>query len=327
MRECTETDKPLVSIVMATYNPRMDWLKEQLISLNNQSYGRLELLVIDDCSTNISIEEISETIKAIITGIPYKIMRNIENMGSTRTFEKVTALVAGEYIAYCDQDDIWYPDKIETLLGLFTSKDVNLVFSDVQVIDETGSIKAHSISEFRTRHIFYEGTGLSSKLILKNFVMGCTMLIKRETAQKSMPFFNDMVHDHYLALMASLNGKIVLCRRPLISYRIHSDNQTNTLTGINSKADYYNKKIRGCQNRIEQLEQKNLSVRISEFTTIKKWAEARVSYYKGDIKAAKWIWKYRYYDYSSSLFELLMLKLPNFLFQYALKKIKEGKNK
>jgi hypothetical protein len=68
------------------------------------------------------------------------------------------------------------------------------------------------------------------------------MLIKRKIAQESIPFIDDMVHDHYLALMASLNGELALCRQPLISYRIHNDNQTNTLTGIKSKKDYYNKK-------------------------------------------------------------------------------------
>jgi glycosyltransferase involved in cell wall biosynthesis len=172
MRECTATDKPLVTIVMAVCNPRMDWFKEQLVSLNNQSYENLELLAIDDCSSEISFDEISETIKACITNIPYKLSRNSENLGSTKTFEKLTALAGGDYIAYCDQDDIWYSDKIETLLGCFINENVNLAFSDVQIIDESGIITADSITEFRTRHKLYEGRGLSGKLIIQNFVNG-----------------------------------------------------------------------------------------------------------------------------------------------------------
>ena len=232
MKECMETDKPLVSIVMATYNPRMDWFREQLVSLNNQSYDTLELLILDDCSTKVSIEEIRECVKDSITGMPYQIFQNEVNSGSTKTFEKLTALAGGEYIAYCDQDDVWCPEKIEILLSYFTRKSVNLVYSDVQIIDESGTKIADSITEFRRRHILYEGRGLSERLIIQNFVIGCSMLIKKKIAQLSIPFIDDMVHDHYLALMASLDGELVLCRKTLTSYRIHSTNQTNTLTEL-----------------------------------------------------------------------------------------------
>lgn len=325
MKECTETDKPLVTIAMAVYNPRMDWFKEQLLSLNDQSYENLELLVLDDCSTGISFEEISQTIKEIITDIPYSLSRNTENLGSTRTFEKLTELAGGDYIAYCDQDDVWYPDKIETLLEYFNNEKIALAFSDARIIDEAGNIKAGSITEFRARHKLYEGSGLSGRLIIQNFVMGCSMLIKGTIAKESLPFIPDMIHDHYLALTASLNGELALCRRPLLSYRIHNDNQTNTLTGIKDKNDYYNSKIRSFLNRMEQLELKSSCAGVAEFSKIKKWAEARNSYYHGNFTAATRVWKYRKFDQSLSLFELIILKMPGFIFRYALNKIKKGK--
>jgi hypothetical protein len=78
---------------------------------------------------------------------------------------------------------------------------------------------------------------------------------------------------------------------------------------------------------MEQLERKNVGAGIPGFHEIKRWTEARASYYNGNLKAAKWIWKYRSFDLSLSLFELIMLKMPGFLFQYALSKIKEERSK
>ena len=53
MNGCMETDKPLISIVMAVYEPNLQWFREQLDSLEAQTYPNLELLVIDDCSPTV----------------------------------------------------------------------------------------------------------------------------------------------------------------------------------------------------------------------------------------------------------------------------------
>ena len=60
MNGCMETDKPLISIVMAVYEPNLQWFKEQLESLEAQTYPNLELLVIDDCSPTVPFEIIKQ---------------------------------------------------------------------------------------------------------------------------------------------------------------------------------------------------------------------------------------------------------------------------
>ncbi len=343
MKECTETGKqgsekpqvstddktgayhPMVSIVLATYNPRMDWLKEQLDSLEDQTYRPLELLIVDDCSTKVGLDELQDCVEVCIRSIPYHIMQNEENLGSTKTFEKLTTLVQGEYIAYCDQDDIWQEDKIEILIGCFIEDNINLVYSDVQLINERGEITANSITALRKRHLLYEGSGLAEKLLIQNFVIGCTMLIKSDVAKSSIPFITKMVHDHYLALMASIDGELALYKNPLVFYRIHEENQTNTLTRVKDKKDYYNYKIQEFLDRILQLENRKINEKVPGFSRIKEWANARVAYYNGDVTQAKTIWKYRKYDYNVSVFELFMLKVPDFVFKYALNKIIRGK--
>ena len=237
----------------------------------------------------------------------------------------MTTLAKGEYIAYCDQDDVWREDKIETLIGCFIEDKINLVYSDVQLINERGEITADSITALRKRHLLYEGSGLAEKLLIKNFVIGCTMLIKSDVAKSSLPFIMEMVHDHYLALIASIDGEFALYKNPLVFYRIHEENQTNTLTRVKNKKDYYNYKIQEFLDRILQLEKRNINEKVPDFSSIREWAKARTAYYNGDVTQAKTIWKYRLLDYNISLFELVMLKMPDFIFQFALNKIKRGK--
>ena len=101
------TDKPQIAILMAVYEPRMDWLREQLLSLNAQTYPNLKLYVRDDCSPSVPYEEIQSCLQDCISAFPYTIQRNEKNLGSNGTFEQLTREAGGDYFAYCDQDDIW----------------------------------------------------------------------------------------------------------------------------------------------------------------------------------------------------------------------------
>ena len=60
------TDKPLISILMAVYEPRIDWLREQLVSLNEQTYPNLRLYIRDDCSPTVSYEQIQSCVQDCI---------------------------------------------------------------------------------------------------------------------------------------------------------------------------------------------------------------------------------------------------------------------
>ena len=180
MKECMQTDKPLISVVMATYNPNMEWFAEQLKSINAQTYRSLELIVRDDCSTKIGFDVLKETIARYITDIPFIVEQNDENVGSNKTFERLTQAANGEYISYCDQDDIWLPEKTGELYNLAQKTGAVLVCSDVCVIDGNGKKVSDSITNVRKRHKFLSGKNLSESLIYKNFVIGCTSLVRAE---------------------------------------------------------------------------------------------------------------------------------------------------
>ena len=115
MQVIMNNEKPLIAILMAVYEPNMDWLKNQLDSINVQTYSNIRLYIRDDCSVTVPFETIKALASECITELPYSIERNDNNLGSNKTFELLTQEAEGEYFAYCDQDDIWHSDKLTVL--------------------------------------------------------------------------------------------------------------------------------------------------------------------------------------------------------------------
>jgi glycosyltransferase involved in cell wall biosynthesis len=326
MKKCMETDnkakaEPLVSIVLATYNPRMDWIEEQLLSLNQQTYKNIKLIVIDDCSTKVEFSDIKECVAKYITNFQYDTYQNEKNLGSNKTFERLTELAEGEYIAYCDQDDVWCEDKIECLVKLIEQTGDTLVCSDVFIIDKDSNVIANSITKVRKRHVFRSGDKLATELLFRNFVIGCTMLMPCHIAKEAIPFIENMVHDHYLAMFAATKGSIGISSWNLVKYRLHGNNQTNVLSGVKTKKDYYEARILPYLRRMEQIKNR---FEIPEAEEAYKWAEARVWYYHKIPRSGETIWKLRHLDRNMSMFELVMLKMPEWVFEKAVNFIQRG---
>ena len=316
-----QTDKPLISIVMAVYEPRMDWLREQLESLNAQTYPNLELIVCDDCSPSIPYEDINKVVAKCITDFPYEISRNEMNLGSNATFELLTKKANGEYIAYCDQDDIWLPEKLEILYREITEKHALLVCSDMFVIDEEGNQYADSITKVRKHHIFYNGEGLASKLIYRNFVTGCTMLINVDQAKSALPFPDSLIHDHWLAYWCAIHGKIISLTRSLIYYRIHGNNQTDVLCGIKTKKDYMHLRVEIFYKRVIDMDKR---ATILDIGCAKDWATARYRYWNHEKGALGTFWVLRKHNKLTTYFEIIAIYLPEPIFMVVIQMIRKG---
>lgn len=318
MNGCMETDKPLISIVMAVYEPNLQWFREQLDSLEAQTYPNLELLVIDDCSPTVPFETVQQYIVESIRSFPYRVQRNEKNLGSNGTFEKLTQQARGKYIAYCDQDDVWLPEKLEILQRTIEQTSAKLVCSDMYIIDGQGRQTADSITKVRRHHVFNSGEDLAEGLLFHNFVTGCTMLIPAEIARKAIPFCPYMVHDHYLALYAALHGTIQSVMQPLIRYRIHGNNQTGVLAGVVDKDTYFHIRIEEAINKMRWLE-KNVALPVSvehELAQGMRWLQARADHFHGMHGAVRIIWKYRRYGPITSLFEIVATLFPERLFMF-----------
>lgn len=315
---------PKVVIIMAMYKPNIKWLKELLRSLNNQDYPCLELLVWNDCPDDDNHEDV---FKKYITKFPYKIIKGSINLGSNRAFEKLTELASGDYLAYCDQDDIWHPNKISTLIALMEKEKSTLACSDMRVIDGDGNIKAEHITDVRPRQTFVSHEKQIETLLVRNFVTGCTMIVRSDIAKKALPFpdYRLMVHDHWMAFWNAVYGKISICMQPLIDYRIHGDNQTVVLAGIYTKEDYYTRRCFPYYERLKFLGTINFPVEVKRMVQRKIiWSQKRYLYAKDTniTNAIKLFYEMRNNTLTTG-FEILLPVFPEWVFKRILNALKE----
>ena len=235
-----------VEILLATYKPNSEYFRKLLKSINAQTYQNIHVSVMDDSADDAAFALVSEMVEAQLKAKPYRIGRNIRNVGSTKTFERLTENATGKYLAYCDQDDIWQEDKIEKLVAKIEAEQALLCYSDLSIIDQDDHQTAKSFRKINKRIRHVEGEGQFCYFLRRNSVTGCTMLIRGDTARQALPFLGEYyIHDHWLALVASSRGRIAYVNEALIQYRIHGGNQIgNTkLAGISDKQSYLTRKL------------------------------------------------------------------------------------
>lgn len=318
-------NKPLIAILMAVYEPRLDWLGEQLTSLEAQDYPNLRLYVRDDCSQTVSFQAIKTTVQNNIRSFPYEVLRNAKNIGSNLTFQRLTEEAEGAYFAYCDQDDVWLPEKLTVLQEELNRTGSLLACSDMFIINADGKEIADSITRVRKRHKFRSGHGLVGALLIHNFATGCACLVKAQTAKDALPFCPYMVHDHYIALYCAEKGAIQSVARPLIRYRIHESNQTSLLSGVTDKTSYGAVRIKGMKKRLTWLKEHFLCGEQTK-TLIKDalvWCEARERNWE-HRGGKRQIWRYRRFSPQSSVYEILASKMPDSLFKLCIKAAKRN---
>ncbi len=239
-----------VSVALAVYNGEK-YLAELLSSLQNQTLQPYELVILDDCSADDSIE----IIKAFPLSFEKKLFSNERNMGPVYTFKKLASLCNGNYIAFCDQDDIWIPEKLQ--LSLSEIKKINtkipgMVFTDLSVMDEEGKLMEYSY--FKQRKI--QACKLSfADILFGNVVTGCTTLINKAMAREllKMPL-NVIMHDWWMALIAYSFGEYSFVNKSTVLYRSHSNSVTkkDKTSFIKIFFDEYKKKSAYLHENIQQ---------------------------------------------------------------------------
>lgn len=213
-----------VDILMATYNGEK-YIEEQIESIINQTYTNVNLIIRDDCSQDQTAKKIIELQKKYGEKIIF--FEGEKNLGAKDSFFELLKLSTAEYIFFSDQDDIWMDTKIEETLSLMEKNKPILVHSDLVLINREGKIISKSFWEYSK--IDAMNTGVN-RLIVQNSVTGCTVCINRELKNiiLSKPVINEqkiIMHDWWLAIIASLYGEIKILQKPTILYRQHDNNE------------------------------------------------------------------------------------------------------
>lgn len=225
--------EPLISIAVATYNGEK-YIREQIDSLLALNYKNKEIIVSDDDSTDDTYKILEEYGDKII------LLKNNGEHGLNNNFKNALKNCNGDYIALCDQDDIWESNKLELLLEHIDEFD--LVHGGVSVINSDGDYH-----HLKGMHMAYEidKTQYSNFIdfIKENIILGCTCLIKKEFLSKCLEMPEDVIyHDWWIVLNALKNGNgIVYLDKEVIKYRQHDN---NTAFKTFNSLSWYDKKIR-----------------------------------------------------------------------------------
>jgi glycosyltransferase involved in cell wall biosynthesis len=205
-----------VGLAMATYEPEIELFRTQIESIRSQTVEDWICVISDDCSSPSRFGRMQEVVSR---DERFVLRRAPRRRGFYRNFERALELMPREvpYLALADQDDRWYPDKLETLLGAIG--DAQLVYSDQRVLDEEG--RELSPSYWTGRRNNYDNL---PSLLLANTITGAASLFRRELLDRALPFPETpgtQYHDHWLALVALACGRIAYVDRPLYDYVQH----------------------------------------------------------------------------------------------------------
>lgn len=205
-----------ISVAIATYNGEK-YIKEQLISILNQSIPVDEIIVSDDDSTD-------DTIK-IVNSLKDNRVKIIEGpkKGIKKNFENAIKNTTGDYIFLSDQDDIWINNKVEKVLNAFENNDCTLVIHNADIVDNELNSINKSVFEWRKSR-----KGII-KNIIKNTYVGCCMAFEKDLIKYIIPIPNDIeMHDQWIGIINEKKyGKSLFISDKLIKYRRHNDNSSS----------------------------------------------------------------------------------------------------
>lgn len=219
-----------VYILLATYNG-LRYLAEQVESIQAQTCTDWRLLIRDDGSSDGTLEKL----RTLARKEP-RITLLEDSRGRLYPAQSFSALMeeAGKSeartFAFCDQDDIWLPKKLERELNLLKRAESEwgekmpfLVHTDACVVNEQGRLLHKSF--LRYQNLRHEDKNPLPILLVQNFVTGCTTLFNRPLLELATPAPpQSPIHDWWLALCAAATGKLLFLPEATLLYRKHSQN-------------------------------------------------------------------------------------------------------
>ena len=210
-----------VNILMSTYNGQQ-FLAEQIRSIQEQSYTDWTLFIRDDGSSD-NTKEILKDFEHQDSRIHLIDNDKSDNLGVIKSFHKLVNHDRADYYFFSDQDDVWLPNKLELSLKEAQNYLADLplmVYMDLKVVNQDLEIMTESMVKSQSHHA---NTELIQELT-ENTVTGGVAMINHALAEMWQETDDILMHDWYLALLASAFGNLVFIDQPGELYRQHSDN-------------------------------------------------------------------------------------------------------
>jgi len=209
----------LISIPLCTYNGAC-YLSTQLDSLFGQHYTAIEVIAIDDASTDNTVAILHDYASRYPN---LRVLVNPENIGFRRNFALALEHCRGELVAPCDQDDIWLPEKLQQLYQCLGN--ASMSYCDSALISADGKLLGKATSDLWAMQSLDD----PMRFVMENCVSGHAMLFRREVLTRALPIPDNFFHDWWLAAVAAAMGGAVFCPQALVHYRQHAANVTDVL--------------------------------------------------------------------------------------------------
>lgn len=216
-----------IGIALATYNPNTDFFRQQIESLRGQTLTNWVCIISDESSDLAKSKEIKDLLRE---DQRFQFIRNQRpGQGVVYNFENALTHIPSDcdYVACCDQDDIWVPHKLEMLVSILQAQPKkSLVHSDLELIDEKNQT-IHSSCWQAEKRDFSSPRSLLN-MVYRNRVTGCAALFSRDLHEVALPFppglRGEYLHDQWLGCLALIFGQLVELPEKLVRYRQHGQN-------------------------------------------------------------------------------------------------------
>lgn len=213
----------MISIVLATYNGAK-YIKEQLDSILCQTLQTFELVVCDDGSMDDTVNILREYAQK---DDRIRIYVNEHNLGFKKNFDNAIRKAKGDYIALCDQDDIWLPNHLEILFNAMTDE-TQLVCGKPIFVDENNEELPDKYDYFLMYRYPTTNKDTARHIFLgRSTYQGASMLIRKSFFDKALPIPDGAYyHDSWFAILACFMDGFVFVDKPTMRYRRFSDSVT-----------------------------------------------------------------------------------------------------
>jgi len=223
-----------ISVVMGTYN-RSKYIRESLESVLKQTYGNFEILLINDGGTN-DVEDLLR----VIDSPKIKYIRFKENRGHAAVLNEGIRRSSGKYIAYLDDDDIYYPNHLESLVNALKGNKYKIVYSNTKMVSGTIEGGSYQVNQIKgVWNIDHD----KNKLIRNNYISNLCVLHEKSIFSEIGLFFEDLrvVMDWEFWLRASLKYQLYHEDIHTGEYRF---NESNVTAAQRLHIDFYTELIR-----------------------------------------------------------------------------------
>ena len=288
----------MISVVMATYNGER-FIREQLLSIFNQTMSVDEIIICDDNSRDNTVQIIKD-IQKEYKNIDIRLIQNDNNLGYKLNFKKALSFCDADFIFLCDQDDIWLENKVEVMMKIMNvNKNIKVLASTYDLINENDNpIHIDINPRFSNKNMYKCKVKPNTlvrvpfeRLIVENSFQGCALCICKEVIEKFQRCFSvDFHHDWLINLLASEQNGMYFLNVPLFHYRIHSKNTIGlkgnvTLKGMDhlvstNTVDARTNTAKNCIQTLNELEKldNELSLNYPTYTNYREFFNKHILY-------------------------------------------------